>query len=104
MVGDGLFILWVIYNGIDEGFQNVHLVQAVALGGLIVLLALNIFLLRKGSSSHAAALVAGGKDNGAPGYRTDSSAGYYDEISPPSVLIYRSKFLAYIQYRINVWR
>jgi len=48
MVGNGLFILWVIYNGIDEGFQGVHLVQAVALGGLIVLLILNIFLLRKG--------------------------------------------------------
>jgi predicted lactoylglutathione lyase len=26
---------------------------------------------------HAAALAAGGKDNGAPGYRTEYSAGYY---------------------------
>ena len=49
MVGDGLFILWIIYNAIDERSQGIHIVQAVALGGLIVLLALNIFLLiRKG--------------------------------------------------------
>jgi hypothetical protein len=47
-VGNALFILWIIYNAIDERSQGIHIVQAVALGGLIVLLALNIFLLRKG--------------------------------------------------------
>jgi hypothetical protein len=47
ILGDILFILWIVYNAIDEGFQNPGSVQAIALSGLIVLLILNIVLLWK---------------------------------------------------------
>jgi hypothetical protein len=43
--GNALFILWVVYNAIDDGFQDIRSVQAIALLGLIALLALNIALL-----------------------------------------------------------
>lgn len=47
LIGDVLYILWIVYNGIDEGFRNIGSVQAIALIGLIILLALNITLLSK---------------------------------------------------------
>lgn len=47
LTGDALYILWILYNAIDEGFQHIASVQAVALLGLIILLGLNIMLLRK---------------------------------------------------------
>ena len=48
IAGNVLFILWVTYNGIDEGFSGT-LVQKVSYAGLVVLLALNtVLILRKG--------------------------------------------------------
>jgi hypothetical protein len=43
--GNLIYILWILYNGINEGFKNIGSVQSVALIGLIFLLILNIFLL-----------------------------------------------------------
>ena len=46
--GNVLFILWVTYNGIDEGF-NGTLVQKVSYVGLMLLLVLNtVLILKKG--------------------------------------------------------
>jgi hypothetical protein len=47
LFGDVIYILWIVYNAIDEGFKSIRSVEAVALIGLVILLALNIFLLRK---------------------------------------------------------
>ena len=46
ILGDLLLILWLLYNGIDEGFKST-LAQAVSGIGAITLLALNILLLLK---------------------------------------------------------
>lgn len=43
--GDVMFILWILYNAIDEGFKGVGSVEAVALSSLIMLLIFNIALL-----------------------------------------------------------
>lgn len=48
--GNGMFILWIVYNGIDERSQGIGAVQAVALSSLIVLLILNICLLYRRNS------------------------------------------------------
>jgi len=45
LVGNVIYILWILYNGIDEGFKNIASVQAISLLGLLFLLAINIFLL-----------------------------------------------------------
>jgi len=45
LLGNIIFILWILYNGLDEGFQDIGSVQAIALIGLIFLLILNIVLL-----------------------------------------------------------
>jgi len=45
---NALYILWMIYNGIDEGFQAASIVQLVSAIGMICLLVLNIFLLWNG--------------------------------------------------------
>ena len=45
LLGNLIYILWILYNGINEGFKNILSVQAIALIGLIILLGLNIFLL-----------------------------------------------------------
>ena len=45
---NALYILWMLYNGIDEGFQAGSVVQLVAIICMICLLSLNIFLLWKG--------------------------------------------------------
>lgn len=47
LAGDALFILWVIYNAIDSGFQDIGSLQNILPIGLAVLLALNIALLWK---------------------------------------------------------
>jgi hypothetical protein len=52
IIGNMLYILWIIYNGIDEGFRGIGRVQAVALIGLLCLLILNIILLRDKKSSN----------------------------------------------------
>jgi len=44
IVGNILFILWISYNGIDEGFRGTPL-QIVSYISLLVLLMLNITLL-----------------------------------------------------------
>ena len=54
ILGNVIYILWVLYNGIDEGFRNIGSVQSIALLGLIVLLILNITIiyhLRKSKNS-----------------------------------------------------
>ena len=45
LAGDCLYILWIVYNAIDDGFRDIRSVEAVALLGLVGLLALNIVLL-----------------------------------------------------------
>jgi hypothetical protein len=42
--GNVLFILWITYNGIDEGFKGTPM-QVVSYIGLVSLLSLNIVLL-----------------------------------------------------------
>jgi hypothetical protein len=44
IAGDVVFVLWVTYNGIDEGFRGTP-VQMASFVGLIVLLGLNAALL-----------------------------------------------------------
>jgi hypothetical protein len=44
IVGNGVYFLWILYNGISEVFANIGTVQAVSLIGLMVLLIFNIFL------------------------------------------------------------
>jgi hypothetical protein len=48
LAGDCVYVLWILYNGIDEGFRNILSVQALAAIGLVVLLMLNTFLLSPG--------------------------------------------------------
>ncbi len=45
LLGNILYILWILYNGIDEGFKDIASAQAVVLIGLVFLLTLNIILL-----------------------------------------------------------
>jgi hypothetical protein len=44
LVGDGLFILWILYNGIDEGFRGINTIQGIVPLTLILLLILNLVL------------------------------------------------------------
>ena len=44
IAGNVLFILWVTYNGIDEGFRGTR-VQIASYVGLMLLLALNTVLI-----------------------------------------------------------
>jgi hypothetical protein len=46
VTGNGVFIVWVTYNAIDEGF-NAATVQYVSYIGLMALLVINIVLLLK---------------------------------------------------------
>ena len=46
LAGDTVYILWVLYNGIDEGFRDIGSIQGIVSIGLMLLLVLNIFLLR----------------------------------------------------------
>ena len=48
IAGNVLFILWVTYNGIDEGFSGT-LVEKASYVGLMLLLVLNtVLILRRG--------------------------------------------------------
>jgi hypothetical protein len=47
IAGNSIFILWIIWNGIDEGARNVGRVEILALTSLLLLLALNIYILLK---------------------------------------------------------
>jgi hypothetical protein len=42
--GNVIFIIWIIYNGIDEGFSGTP-VQIASYLGLTLLLLLNIFII-----------------------------------------------------------
>ena len=44
ILGNVAYILWITYNGIDDGF-SARPVEIVAVTGLLFLLILNIFLL-----------------------------------------------------------
>jgi hypothetical protein len=44
LAGNALYILWILYNAVDSGFQDKP-VQIVALTGLLILLILNILLI-----------------------------------------------------------
>jgi hypothetical protein len=49
VAGNILFILWILYNGINEGFEGT-LLEKLSFVGLMILLALNsILLLNAGS-------------------------------------------------------
>jgi len=47
LIGNAAFILWIAYNGIDEGSRQVGKMEAISLTGLLILLALNFVLLWK---------------------------------------------------------
>jgi hypothetical protein len=51
LAGNAVFILWIIYNAIDSGFQDIGSLQNILPIGLAVLLVLNIFLLGKQKSA-----------------------------------------------------
>ena len=44
ITGNVFYFLWILYNGINEGFANIGTVQGVSLIGLMVLLIFNILL------------------------------------------------------------
>jgi len=45
IIGDIAYIIFLLYNGIDEGFKDIGTVRSIAPIGMILLLILNIFLL-----------------------------------------------------------
>lgn len=45
ITGNIIYILWIVYNGIDEGARNVGKVEAVSLLGLLFLLTLNVIII-----------------------------------------------------------
>jgi len=44
-IGNILFILWILYNGIDEGFKDILNLHGIIPIGLAVLLAFNTVLI-----------------------------------------------------------
>jgi len=44
VAGNVLFFLWILYNGIDEGFQGTR-IEIVSYIGLMILLLINAFLI-----------------------------------------------------------
>ncbi len=44
LLGNGLFLLWILYNGINEGFQGT-VVEKASFAALLVLLVLNIVVI-----------------------------------------------------------
>ncbi len=47
LFGNAMYILWILYNAIDERGQGISTVQAIVLIGLVFLLALNSIILFK---------------------------------------------------------
>ncbi len=45
--GNVIYILWIVYNGIDDGFRDIGSIQTISLIGLLVLLILNSVLFLK---------------------------------------------------------
>jgi len=50
ITGNVLFVLWILYNGIDEGSQGTTIYQIVSYISLIFLLILNALLLLSSQS------------------------------------------------------
>jgi hypothetical protein len=50
-IGNIIFILWILYNGYNEGFQGTSL-EKFSYGALIILLILNIILILTGWRHH----------------------------------------------------
>ena len=46
IAGNGIYVLWILVNGIDEGFKGT-MVQMASFIGLLLLLTLNTILLFK---------------------------------------------------------
>ena len=46
IAGNGIYVLWILVNGIDEGFKGT-MVQMASFIGLLLLLTLNTILLLK---------------------------------------------------------
>ena len=44
IAGNIVFVLWILYNGISEGFKGTRL-EVLSYVGLVVLLLLNVFLI-----------------------------------------------------------
>jgi len=44
IAGNIIFFLWILYNGINEGFQGTRL-EIISYVGLMILLLLNAFLI-----------------------------------------------------------
>jgi hypothetical protein len=52
IAGNGIYVLWILVNGIDEGFKGT-MVQMASFIGLLFLLTLNtILLLRNGKPNN----------------------------------------------------
>jgi hypothetical protein len=51
LAGNVLYILWILYNAFDSGFQE-RPVQAIALTGLMALLILNILLISRSNKNN----------------------------------------------------
>jgi hypothetical protein len=47
IIGNALFVLWILYNGIDEGSRQAGRLEIASLMALVCLLALDIALLWK---------------------------------------------------------
>jgi len=47
VLGNAVYVLWIVYNGIDEWGKPIGAVEAVSYIGLVVLLILNIVLLTR---------------------------------------------------------
>ena len=45
LIGDAMYILWIAYNAIDDGFQDIGTIRGLVPMGLVVLLLLNLVLL-----------------------------------------------------------
>jgi len=44
IMGNIIYFLWILYNGISEGFANIATVQNISLIGLMILLLFNAIL------------------------------------------------------------
>jgi hypothetical protein len=47
LLGNIIYILWILFNAMDERGQGTRPLEAVVLSGLIILLALNIFVISR---------------------------------------------------------
>jgi hypothetical protein len=51
IAGNGIYVLWILVNGIEEGFKGT-LVQMASFIGLLFLLALNTILLLRNEKAN----------------------------------------------------